>query len=306
MSIVGVLGCGAMGKGMIKNLLRNGFEVLVYDVETEAAQSVKMLGATPMTSIQSVAEKSSYLLTSLPSPHSVEEALIGGNGAVHCMEHGSFILDMSTTDVDTTRKIYAKAKSKGVFFFDCPVSGGPDGAQSGELTIMVGGDLDRFEHIELILTAIGKEIEYIGETGSGQAVKLCNNMVVAGLVVLLSETFLTGVKAGVPVDKIAELMQKGSAQNKVLSVFGPNLMYGTHENVKFLLSHMTKDVNLYLKLAKQEKVPTFLGSIINQLFEIANNNGKGGLDTSAVSQVLEKLSNDQIALQSMEPNKEGK
>ncbi|WP_338079186.1 NAD-binding protein [Aquibacillus halophilus] len=125
-------------------------------------------------------------------------------------------------------------------------------------------------------------------------IKLCNNMVVAGIITLLSEAFLTGVKAGVPVEKIAEMMQKGSAHTKVMSVFGPNLISGDHENVKFMLQHMSKDIQLYMDLAKQEKIPTFFSATIEQFYSIAKSKGKGELDTSAVSQVLEELADSLI------------
>ncbi|WP_408007950.1 NAD(P)-dependent oxidoreductase [Pseudalkalibacillus sp. A8] len=291
MNVVGVIGCGAMGRGMIKNLILDGHQVLVFDVNPEAVASVEKLGAIPMSSVQAVAEESTYLLLSLPTTILVEDAIIGEEGALKVMKEGSFILDMSTTDVNSTRKIHERAYQKGVSFFDCPVSGGPEGAENGILTVMVGGDQGEFHQVEPVLQAIGKEVKYIGKIGSGQVVKLCHNIVVSGLIVLLSEAFLTGVKAGVPASKIAEVMQEGSAQNRVLSVFGPNLIDGTHENVKFLLSHMLKDIHLYMELASDGQIPTFLGSTINQLYEIADHKGKGQLDSSAVSQVLEELSN---------------
>jgi 3-hydroxyisobutyrate dehydrogenase len=298
LSMVGVLGCGQMGRGIIKNLIQNGFEVFVFDVNKEAVKLAEQLGATSTDSVRAIAEKVSYLITSLPNSKIVEDSLLGDHGALHHMATETFILDFSTIDVGTTKRLYERAKEKGISFFDCPVSGGPDGANAGTLTIMVGGDLTYFEQIKPVLHALGKEIEYIGNSGSGQTVKLCCNMVVAGIVALLSEALLTGAKAGVPAVKIAEVMQKGSAQNKVLSVFGPNMLEGTHENVKFLLGHMTKDIHLYSELAKQEKIPSFLSNVITQLFDIANNQGKGGLDTSAVSLVLEELSDSKMVSKS--------
>lgn len=294
MDKIGVIGCGAMGRGMIKNFLKNGYRVIAYDVNPVMLKNVEELGAQTKSSIEAVAKEVKYLLTSLPTSSVVEETLIGEVGALHFMQQGTYILDTSTTDVETTRKLYKYAQRKGIAFFDCPVSNGPQGAEMGTLSIMVGGEKGKFKNIKHILQVIGEEIRYIGESGSGQIVKLCNNMVVAGITVLLSETFLTGVKAGVNAGKIAEVMQIGSAQCKVLSVFGPNLVNDSHENVIFLLNHMAKDTELYMKLAKQGNIPTFLGSIINQLYQIAKIHGKGGLDTTAVSQVLEELAKQKI------------
>ncbi|WP_209121617.1 NAD(P)-dependent oxidoreductase [Alkalihalobacillus sp. BA299] len=286
---VGVFGCGAMGRGIIKNLVKGGYEVFAYDVNDQAMHSVIELGATPIYNKELIFRQVHYLFTSLPTTELVEETIAGENGALHFMSSGTYILDVSTSDVETTRRIFEQAKQKGISYFDCPLSGGPDGADKGELTIVVGGDEVQFEHISPLLRVIGKEIEYIGESGSGQVIKLCNNIVVAGIVTLLSESLLTGVKAGVPAEKIASMFQKGSAQTKVMSVFGPNLISGDHENVKFMLQHMSKDIQLYMDLAKQEKIPTFFSAMVDNFYTIAKNNGKGALDTSAVSQVLEVL-----------------
>jgi 3-hydroxyisobutyrate dehydrogenase-like beta-hydroxyacid dehydrogenase len=235
-----------------------------------------------------------YLLTSLPTPGILEEVLTGEAGALHVMGQGTYVLDMSTTDVETTRRLNGYAKEKGITFFDCPVSGGPQGADLGTLTIMVGGDAEKYQNVQPVLQAVGKEIRYIGESGSGQVVKLCNNMVVAGITVLLSETFLTGGKAGVDVHTIAEVMQLGSAQNRVLSVFGPNLMEGTHDHVIFMLNHMAKDIELYMNLAKQGEIPHMVSSVVHQLFQAARKEGKGEMDTTAVSQVLEGMAKHKI------------
>ncbi|MDQ0252988.1 3-hydroxyisobutyrate dehydrogenase-like beta-hydroxyacid dehydrogenase [Evansella vedderi] len=291
---VGVVGCGAMGRGIIKNLVLGGYEVYAFDVNEAAMNSVKELGAHPIQEKEQMYSLVHYLITSLPTPQLVEETITGKNGAIHFMENGSYILDVSTTDVETTRRIYQEAKGKGISFFDCPLSGGPEGADKGELTIIVGGDEATYATIYPLLSAIGKEIEYIGDSGTGQVIKLCNNMVVAGIVTLLSEALLTGVKSGVPAEKIASMFQKGSAHTKVMSVFGPNLISGDHENVKFMLQHMSKDIQLYMDLAKKEKIPTFFSATVDQFFTIAKNNGKGALDTTAVSQVLEDLAESTI------------
>lgn len=121
--------------------------------------------------------------------------------------------------------------------------------------------------------------------------KLCNNMLVAGITTLLSETFLTEARNGVDPLKIAEVMSIGSAQTKVLSVFGPNLLENTHDDVKFFLSHMEKDISLYMEMTKRSDSPALLSAIIDQLFKTAKRQEMGKLDTSAVSLVLEQMGN---------------
>lgn len=294
MEQVGVVGCGAMGRGLVKNLLKKGYQVFAYDLNPKALKEVQELGASPMPSVTALAGQVSVLITSLPSSSVLAEIILDQKGALQELQPNSYILDFGTTDVEITRQLNKQATEKGVHFFDCPVSGGPKGAAEGSLTIMVGGDKNYLESILPILQAVGKNIKYIGEAGSGQVVKLCHNMVVAGITTLLSEAFLTGVKAGVSVESLAEIMQMGSAHNRVLSIFGPNILNNTHENILFFLSHMAKDVDLYMQLAKQGGVPTLVSSNIHHLYQIALIKGKGGLDTSAISQVLEELTNQKI------------
>lgn len=294
MTTIGMIGCGAIGSGIVKNLLLHHYDVLAYDVDANNQRKAEELGATGASDLYMLASASDFVLLSLPTPEIVKDCIIGKNGILQWMKKETAILDMSTTDVATTRELYKEAENQGIAYFDCPVSNGPKGAIEGTLTIMAGGNEQLFHKIEPVLKAIGKEIRYIGESGSGQVVKLCNNMIVAGLVILLSETLITGVKSGVSADKIAEIMQLGSASNRVLSVFGPNLLNNTHDHVLFMLNHMKKDVDLYLQMAELEDTPTILSSSVQHLFAKAKNEGLGQLDTTAVSQLLENIAKQKI------------
>ena len=289
-----MIGCGAMGAGMVKNLLKHGYDVTTYDPDPTKQKQMTELGAIPVSSSTYGLSTIDVVLLSLPTSSLVEDTLIGSNGILHHLKNGAFVLDMSTTDVGVTKQLAQTAAENSVHYLDCPVSNGPAGANDGTLTIMVGGEEHAFHSVLPVLESIGKEIRYIGPSGSGQVVKLCNNMMVAGITVLLSETFVTGAKNGVDPKKIAELMSIGSAQNKVLSVFGPNLLNDTHDDVKFFLSHMAKDVNLYMDMTKNTQSPALLGSIVEQLYEAAKLQGKGQMDSSAVGQVVEWMGNYKI------------
>lgn len=286
-----MIGCGAMGAGMVKNLLKNGFEVMTFDPDPAKQDQMMKLGAKPVSLPAMDASSVDVVLLSLPTSLLVEETLMT---LLPHLKKGAFVLDMSTTDVGVTKRLSDLAQEAGVYYLDCPVSNGPAGANDGTLTIMVGGEEHAFQSVLPVLQSIGKEIRYIGSSGSGQVVKLCNNMMVAGIMVLLSETLLTGAKNGVDPNKIAELMSIGSAQNKVLSVFGPNLLNDTHDDVKFFLGHMTKDINLYSAMSREVHSPALLSSIVEQLYEVAKAQGKGNLDTSAVGQVVEWMGNTKI------------
>lgn len=289
MTKIGMIGCGLMGKGMVKNLVKKGHEVIVYDANPSTLDYISNIGAKPVESIQEIPSDITFLLTSLPSSEILEQILLGDSGAINWMKPDTFILDMGTTDVKLTQYIHKITTNKNISFFDCPVSGGPQGAEQGTLTIMVGGDHKNIKTITPILEVLGSEIIYIGESGSGQIVKLCNNMIVAGTITLLSEVFITGEGAGVPTSKLAEVLGKGSAQSKVLSVFGPNLVNDEYENVLFQLNHMAKDIDLYMSLVEQDKASSYVAPLIQQIYYQTKEIGKGGLDTTAVKQFLMEL-----------------
>ncbi|SFB02245.1 3-hydroxyisobutyrate dehydrogenase [Lentibacillus halodurans] len=290
MKKAGIIGCGLMGSGIARNLLKHYDDVYVYDIDQRAVENLQKNGAIAVDRPDVLAEETDFLILSLPTPKLIEKTVMDKeNGIIHVMKNGAFILDMSTNDVQMTRKLYHAAKSHGVDFFDCPLSGGPERAANGTLTIMVGGDDKSFPSILPVLQSVGDHIEYIGDIGSGQIVKLCHNMVVGGVITLLSEAFMTGEKAGVSKEKLASILQKGSAHTRAMDVFGTNILDHTFEDVKFSLANMSKDIQLYRSLTEQNQLPAFASHNVHHLFHLANDQGKGILDSSAIYQLLSEL-----------------
>jgi 3-hydroxyisobutyrate dehydrogenase len=290
MTAVGIIGCGLMGSGIAKNLLKNHYKVHVFDINETAVKNLVDHGAIAAASPSDMASEIDFLIMSLTSPDIIKHTLLHEqNGVLFKMKKGSFILDMSTNDVQLTREIHKTAEENGVQFYDCPLSGGPEGAANGTLTIMVGGSEDHYPTILSVLQAVGKHIEYVGKSGAGQTVKLCHNMVVAGVITLLSEAFLTGERAGVSKEKLAGILQKGSGQTRAMDVFGVNILDESFDNVKFSLANMTKDIHLYRELAENSQVSTFVSDMTHQLFHLGKNKGKGQQDSSAVYTVLKEL-----------------
>ncbi len=289
MKQIGLIGCGVMGKGIAKNLLAKGYTVHVYDSNPDLLEWCNGIGAIFCSSPREVGNESEVVITSLPGPEIVKDVLLGDNGVLHSLRPNSYILDMSTIDPVTTQELSYHAKEKEIHFFDCPVSGGPAGAHDGTLTIMVGGDELHLPPVQPVLEAMGKDFFYLGKSGSGQIAKLCHNMLVAAITTGLGEAFTVAAKAGVAPDKLAQVIDSGSASNRVLSVFGQNMLNGTFEEVKFSLNHMHKDISLYTKTSSAYGVPSFVGSLVCQLYETAKANGKGHLDSSAVYQTIQQL-----------------
>ncbi|MED4582685.1 NAD(P)-dependent oxidoreductase [Brevibacillus choshinensis] len=294
MDAVGVIGVGAMGKGMIGSLLQKGYRVFAYDPIPAAQDWAKEIGAQVADSPAEVGRMAHVVITSLPGPAIVEQVLLGMDGLYSTLASGSYVLDASTIDPATAKRLHEAGLEKGISYFDCPVSGGPAGAAAGTLTIMVGGDESKLPEITPYLQGIGKEVFYLGESGAGQVAKLCHNSVVAVITAALGEAFTVGAKAGVDPHKLAAVMDKGSAHNRVLSVFGPNILYGTYEKTIFSLDHMHKDLQLYTKAAQEKQVPVLVGGTVAQMYEAAKAQGKGAWDSSAVCSVTEELANAKI------------
>lgn len=281
---IGLIGCGAMGQGIARNLLKAGHNVLIHDDMSKSRELLEGEGAE-FVEIKTISANVDHLFLSLPSTQILENALLGDD-VLSSLPKGAMIFDLGTTDVETTRMIHEKAEETGVYYLDCPVSGGPAGAESGTLTILVGGSDDIFPEARAILENVGEQIVHVGGSGTGQAVKLCNNMIVAGITALLSETMVTANNYGVSNKQLANIIQQSSGQNKVLDVFGENLINEEFDNILFFLGHMSKDLELYMNLSKESKTPQFVSSIVSQLYRTALKQGKGTLDSTAVYSVI--------------------
>lgn len=288
MTKMGVIGCGLMGSGIARNYIKNGDTVHVYDINDSAVDTLVSMGAVRSSSPNALSAESDYVILSLTSPDLIRSIVSGSDGLIHSMKKGSVILDMSTNDVSYTREMYQKATASGVYFFDCPLSGGPDGANAGSLTIMVGGDQSKYTDIYPVLDVIGENIEYIGASGAGQAAKLCNNMIVAGIITLLGEAFTVGEMNGIDKKVLAGVFQNGSARTKVMDVFGVNMLEETYDNVKFSLQNLEKDVCLYEKLTASETAEYSISRQVSQLVQSGVSEALGAKDSAVMHEVIKK------------------
>ncbi|RPF52219.1 NAD(P)-dependent oxidoreductase [Aquisalibacillus elongatus] len=286
MKNIGVIGCGLMGGGIAKTLLREGFNVTVFDINKNNTNLLAEMGAIEAKNVQEIGLKSEAVILSLPSPEIIKETV---TEILKTLPKGHMILDMSTNDVEMTRQLHTTCLEKDIIFFDCPLSGGPQGAENGELIIFCGGDENHYTRLRPLFDSIGEYDEYVGPSGSGQIIKLCHNMLVAGIIHLLSETLMTGEQAGVSMEKLANIFQKGTGHTRVMNVFGPNILNQTFDQVKFSLNHMTKDLSLYMNLADNVHSPTMMSQKIHQIYRDAQSNGKGEMDSTAIYQWLKSL-----------------
>ena len=288
---VGVLGIGMMGKGMILNLLKAGFEVYAYDPFPAAQEKGKELGAAVMPGVKEVAEKVEVLFASLPTTQAVQEA---ANEAIAVMQKGGIICNMSTSAPAVEKILYEEAKKKGIGYLDSPVSGGPKGAENATMSIMVGGDQDVYDKARPFYEKIGGNIWRIGDIGAGQVMKLCNNSVLASNSIVLAENFMTAVAAGLDAQVVYDVFKVSTAHSRAFDLFAGNMINDTYDNMIFAAAHMHKDMDLFVDLANELEVAVPYGSNAHQYFNAAIKKGFGGKDMSVVAKVVEDLAGAKI------------
>lgn len=292
---IGFIGVGAMGSGMAKNLAKHGFEVVAFDVDPTKVEALSSAGIRGAQDIAGVVQVSDAVFTSLPSVAAIEEVMGGEKGVLANIKVGSYILDMSTIDPGTTRRLAQQAGQKGTRFCDCPVSGGPTGAANGTLTTMVGASDEDFATIKPLLACFATNIIHVGDVGSGQVVKIVNNILAAIHTVALGEALLTGTQAGVKLDVLAEVISKSSGRSFIIDYFAPNsILKGNYDHPLFQLKLMHKDVSLYMKMAQEYHIPSLLAAATKELYSAALYQGWDSKDHTAVCQVLENMAHKKI------------
>ena len=286
-SKIGFVGLGIMGKPMSKNLIKAGHELTVYDVVDAPLKELEKEGAKVAHSAREVAEKSDLVITMLPDSPDVEEAALGANGIFEGIKKESTYIDMSTISPVTSKKLAEVAKAKGVRILDAPVSGGEKGATEATLTIMVGGAKDIFDDCVPVFQAMGKNIVYCGGVGSGQVVKACNQILVAGVLEAASEALVLGTKAGVDPETVLKVIAGGYAM-RVLDARGPLILKGDFKpGFKTRLHY--KDLGIALAAGSEYGVPLPVTSLVHEMMGAMKVWGRGEYDHSGIITVLQEL-----------------
>jgi len=274
---VGFIGLGTMGGSMALNVRKGGHELTVYDVRREMAKPHLEAGASWGEGPRAVAGVSDVIFTSLPGP---KEAEAVGDELLDSMEKNAVWFDLSTNSPTVVRRIHAKFAEKGIAMLDAPVSGGPAGAKSGKLALLIGGDRAVFDKYKPVLDSIGDQVIYIGEIGAGSVAKLVHNC--AGYVIqtALAEVFTMGVKAGVdPLDLWAAVRQCSLGRQRTFDRLGKQFLQGSFEPPDFALKLALKDVTLATELAREIGVPMRLANLTYAEMTEAVNRGWGSRDS---------------------------
>jgi 3-hydroxyisobutyrate dehydrogenase len=274
---VGFIGLGTMGASMALNVRNAGYELTVHDLRRHTAKPHLEAGATWAEDPRAVAAASDVIFTSLPGPREAEAV---GEELLDAMRSGAAWFDLSTNSPTVVRRIHARFAAKGLPMLDAPVSGGPHGAKSRKLALLVGGDRAVFDRFRPVLDAIGDQILYIGAIGAGSVAKLVHNCAGYMIQTALAEVFTLGVKAGVdPLELWAAVRQCSLGRIRTFDRLGRQFLQGSFDPPDFALQLAHKDVTLATELGREMGVPMRLANMTHAEMTEGLNRGWGNRDS---------------------------
>ena len=293
MENIGFIGLGIMGKPMVRNLLKAGFSVRVYDVVPDSVAAAVGSGALAGQSCADVAAHSDVIITMLPDGPDVEAAVLGHGGALEGARPGSLIVDMSSISPIAAQKVGAACAAKGVDFVDAPVSGGEPKAMEGTLAIMAGGTQQVFDRAQPILQKMGSTVTLTGPVGAGNVTKLANQIMVACNIAAMSEALVLATKAGLDPEVVFNAVKGGLAGSTVLNAKAP-MVISRNFQPGFRIRLHEKDLRNALLTGESLKVGLPLTSAVQQILISLMNAGKGDLDHSAIAQFIEGMAGVEV------------
>jgi 3-hydroxyisobutyrate dehydrogenase len=293
MANVGFIGLGNMGGPMAANLVKAGHEVKVFDLSADAVAKAVDAGATKAASVAEAARDVAFVVTVLPAGKHVLAVYDGPEGVIAHAKPGTVLIDSSTIDVESARKASGLAKAAGLGVVDAPISGGTAGAAAGTLTFMVGGSEADFASAEPILAGMGSNIIHAGDSGAGQAAKICNNMVLGVSMIAVSEAFMLAKRLGLDAQKLFDVSSKASGQCWALTSYcpvpGPVPTSPANRDYQpgFAVDMMLKDLKLAQQASAASGATTPMGALAESLYALYSNAGNGGMDFSAIVKMLD-------------------
>ena len=292
MAKIGFIGLGNMGLPMAKNLAAAGHAVTGFDLAPASLEAAAAAGITGVGSAAEAAKGAEVILSMLPAGQHVRAVYTGEGGVVAAAEPGALVIDSSTIDVAAAREVNRAAEAAGLEMLDAPVSGGIAGAEAGTLTFMVGGSAQAFDRARPVLEVMGKNVIHAGGPGTGQAAKVCNNMILGISMIALSEAFTLAEALGLGHRKLFEISSKSSgscwAMLNHLPVPGIVETSAANRDYKpgFSAAMMQKDLKLSQAAADQVGVATPLGAEAAALYTLFVNSGEEDLDYSAIVKLI--------------------
>lgn len=290
---IGLIGLGNMGGRIARRLLQQGISISVYDKNPHLMQEFMKYGAEGSANPQQLAAKNDIIITVLPNAEIVKKVVLGDEGLIQGFRPGSTLIEMTTSVPSVTKEIGKKLNGKGINMIDAPVSGGVKKAETGELSIMAGGEEAVFAKVLPVLNQIGTTITHVGELGAGHTIKAINNLLCAATLGITAEAMALGVKTGLDPEKMLEVINNSSGRSHSSEVKFPQQVLSRKFEVGFTIDLMYKDINIALSLAEDYDFKMGISEAVSQLWKNGATYG-GELDHTAIAEVVEQMAGVEI------------
>ncbi|KZB70370.1 MULTISPECIES: NAD(P)-dependent oxidoreductase [Thalassospira] len=282
------IGLGVMGYPMAGHLQKAGHDVTVYNrTAAKADKWVSEFGGSSAPTPAEAAKGAEFVFSCVGNDDDLRSVMLSDGGMFAGMDKGSVLIDNTTASADVARELYAAAKDMGISFIDAPVSGGQAGAENGVLTVMCGGDQDAFDRAAPIIDAFAKSCKLMGESGAGQLTKMVNQICIAGLVQGLSEGVNFGVKAGLDMEKVLDVISKGAAGSWQMENRGSTMVENKFD-FGFAVDWMRKDLGICLEESKRNGARLPVTALVDQFYAQVQERGGNRWDTSSLIDLLSR------------------
>ena len=286
MSKVAFIGLGVMGYPMAGHLTKAGHEVTVYNrTAAKAEQWVAEYGGQLAKTPRAAAEGADIAMTMVGNDDDVRSVVLGEEGAFAGLTRGKILVDHTTASADLARELFAQGQEAGIACIDAPVSGGQAGAENGVLTVMCGGEAAAFDAAKPVIDSYARACTLMGSAGAGQLTKMVNQICIAGLVQGLAEAMNFGLKAGLDMERVIDVISKGAAQSWQMENRASTMCQGEFD-FGFAVDWMRKDLGICLAEADNNKARLPVAALVDQFYAQVQARGGNRWDTSSLMHLL--------------------
>jgi 3-hydroxyisobutyrate dehydrogenase-like beta-hydroxyacid dehydrogenase len=294
-SRIGYVGVGLMGHGAAKNIVEKGYPLTIMGHRNRApVEDLVKRGAKEAKSAADAARLSDILFLCLPSSVEVEATIYGPDGVLEGAHAGLIVVDSTTADPNSTRRIAADLDRKGARMLDAPLGRSPREAEDGKLSTYVGGEPETVKAVRAVMECYADTIVEVGALGMGHTMKLINNFISIGNCAVIAEATATAAKLGVDMRKFCEVIQAGGANSRMFQMVMPWLLEGDDSHLKGPLRIAGKDMRFYARLAEQAPAAAFIAQAVNQTLQLCNVRGHGDRFLPVLPGLLAELNGTKI------------
>ena len=286
---IGIVGLGLMGTAMSQKLMQEGHRVRGFDIDHSRLDALAENGGAPAGSAAEAAEDAQFVIISLLYSHVVRETCLGDGGIASVARDGLIIIDTSTASPDDSAKLGEDLRRKNIGFLDASLSGSRNNVLDGQIVSVVGGEESDFEAAKPILAEFARSIHHMGPNGAGARTKLVINLVLGLTRLALSEGLVLGMKSGLEMEGLLEVLKDSAAYSKAMDQRGPRMIHADYDNPLSRIKQHHKDVRLMLEQGQKLGSPMLLSSVHQQVLQAAELGGLADADTAAIIEVFRRM-----------------